>query len=127
MQIPIYLADSISLPEQEHGDLRIPTAGFHIRIGNKPIHVPVELIHDAQLYDQAIEACKDFALSFAGKTGGGKKTFGKYIQRYIPDIQPNSTIFRDLSGIANAMRELIEEERDTIWAFILKMCISHFS
>jgi hypothetical protein len=120
VQIPIYLADSINLPEQEHGDLKVPTAGFHMRMANKLIHVPIELIGDPQFYDQAIEICKDFALSFAGKTGGGKKTFGKYIRRRIPDVLSNSNLLRDLTRIANAMRELIEEEKDTIWAFILK-------
>jgi hypothetical protein len=120
VQIPIYLADSINLPEQEHGDLKVPAPGFHMRMASKLIHVPIELIGDPQFYDQAIEICKDFALSFARKTGGGKKTFGKYIRRRIPDVLSNGNLLRDLTRIANAMRELIEEEKDTIWAFILK-------
>lgn len=120
VHIPIYLADSIRLPEQEYGALKVPFPGFPMHIGDKPVHIPTELIRDPQFYDQAIEICKEFALSFAGKKGGGKKTFGKYIRRRIPDIESNSNLFRDLLGLAKAMRELIEEERDTIWAFILK-------
>ncbi len=119
--LPIYLADSIRLPQME-GQMemgaRLP--GFKLEIDGKRIIIPEVLIHNPQLYDEAIEVSKEFARDFAGRKGGDEKTFLNFIGKAFPKIAADETLSLALYKLAEAMKELIEERRDTIWAFILK-------
>ncbi len=119
--LPIYLADSIRLPQME-GQMKMgaPLPGFKLEIEGKKILIPEILIHDPQLYDEAIEASKEFARSFAGREGGDEKTFLNFLGKVSPKIAVNKTLSPALYNLAKVMKELIEERRDTIWAFILK-------
>ena len=119
--LPIYLADSIKLPQiegQMHMDTPLP--GFRLEIEGKKIIIPQILIHDPQLYDEAIEASKEFARNFAGREGGDEKTFLNFLEKASPRIATDKTLPFAIYNLAEVMKELIEERRDTIWAFILK-------
>jgi len=119
--LPIYLADSIRLPQMEgQMEMGAPLAGFKLEIDGKRIIIPEILIHDPQLYDEAIEVSKEFARNFAGKEGGDEKTFLNFLERVSSKIAADETLSLALYSLAAAMKELIEERRDTIWAFILK-------
>jgi len=119
--LPIYLADSIRLPQME-GQMKIgaPLPGFKLEIEGKKIIIPEILIHNPRLYDEAIEVSKEFARSFAGREGGDEKTFLNFLGKASPKIAVKKTLSPALYNIAEVMKELIEERRDTIWAFILK-------
>ena len=119
--LPVYLADSIKLPRIEgQMDMDTPLPGFRFDIDGKPIIIPEVLIHDPQLYDEAIEASKEYARNFAGKEGGDEKTFLNFLEKTSPKIAADKTLSLAIYNLAEVMRELIEERRDTIWAFILK-------
>ena len=119
--LPIYLADSIRLPEVEvQPKLGTPLPGFGLEIEGKQVIIPEVLIHDPQLYDEAIEVSKEFARNFAGREGGDEKTFLNFLERVSSKIAADKTLSLALYSLAKAMKELIEERRDTIWAFILK-------
>jgi len=119
--LPIYLADSIRLPQMEGQiEMGAPLLGFKLEIDGKKILIPEILIHDPQLYDEAIEAAKEFAKNFAGREGGDEKTLLNFLGKTSPKIAADKTLSLALYNLAEAMKELIEERRDTIWAFILK-------
>jgi type I restriction-modification system DNA methylase subunit len=119
--LPIYLADSIKLPQMEgQMEMGVPLPGFKLEIDSKQIIIPEVLIHDPQLYDGAIEVSKEFARNFAGREGGDEKTFVNFLGRTSSRIAADEALSRALYNLAEAMKELIEERRDTIWAFILK-------
>jgi methylase of polypeptide subunit release factors len=119
--LPIYLADSIRLPQMEGQiEMGAPLPGFKLDIDGKRIVIPEILTHDPQLYDEAIEASKEFAKNFAGRKGGDEKTFLNFLGRTSSRIAADEALSRALYNLAEAMKELIEERRDTIWAFILK-------
>ncbi|MGQ9546507.1 MAG: N-6 DNA methylase [Dehalococcoidia bacterium] len=121
LALPIYLADSIRLPEVEvQPKLGTPLPGFGLEIEGKQVIIPEILIHDPQLYDEAIEVSKEFARNFAGREGGDEKTFLNFLERASSRIAADKTLSLALYSVAKAMKELIEERRDTIWAFILK-------
>ncbi len=120
VQIPVYLADSINPPEEkmEHSLLtQVPS--FHTKIGDKTAYIPDTVIHDPSLYDQVIETTKEFAKHFAGKTGGNLEAYENFIKQHIPTVSDKSTIDM-LFYTAQAMKELIEEEKDSIWAYVMK-------
>ncbi len=121
ISLPVYLADSIKLPQMEgQMEMGAPLPGFKLEIDGKRVIIPEILIHDPQLYDEAIEASKEFARSFAGREGGDEKTFLNFLGKASPKIASDKTLSLALYNLAEAMKELIEEKRDTIWAFILK-------
>jgi len=119
--LPIYLADSIRLPQMKgQMDMDTPLPGFKLEIEGKKILIPKILIRDPQLYDEAIEVSKEFARSFAGREGGDEKTFFNFLGKASPKIVADKALSLALYNLAEVMKELIEERRDTIWAFILK-------
>lgn len=120
VQIPVYLADSINPPEEkmEHS-LFTGVPSFHTKIGDKTAYIPDTVIHDPSLYDQVIETTKEFAKHFAGKTGGNLEAYENFIKQHIPTVSDKSTIDM-LFYTAQAMKELIEEKKDSIWAYVMK-------
>lgn len=121
ISLPVYLADSIKLPKiQGQMEMGALLPGFKLEIDGKQIIIPEALIHDAQLYDEAIEVSKEFARDFAGRKGEDKITFLNFLGKASPKIAADKALSLALYSLAVAMKELIEERRDTIWAFILK-------
>ena len=119
--LPIYLADSIRLPQMEgQMEMGVPLPGFKLDIDGKRILIPEVLTHNPQFYDEAVEACKEFARNFAGREGGDEKTFLSFLERTLSRVAADEALSKALYNLAEAMKELIEERRDTIWAFILK-------
>lgn len=119
--LPIYLADSIRLPQMEgQMEMGAPLAGFKLEIDGKRIIIPEVLIHDPQLYDEAIEASKEFARNFAGREEGDKNIFLNFLGKRSSKMAADKTLSLALYSLAETMKELIEERRDSIWAFILK-------
>ena len=119
--LPIYLADSIRLPQMEGQiELDAPLPGFKLEMDGKKILIPEILIHDPQLYDEAIEVSKEFARNFAGREEGDESTFLNFLGKRSPKIAADGTLSLALYGLAKVMKDLIEKRRDTIWAFILK-------
>jgi len=119
--LPVYLADSIRLPQMEgQMEMGVPLPGFKLEIDGKRIVIPEILTHDPQLYDEAIEVSKEFARNFAGREGGDEKTFLNFLGRTSSRIVAHEALCGALYNVADAMRKLIEGRRDTIWAFILK-------
>jgi len=121
ISLPLYLADSIKLPQmQGQMEMGALLPGFKLEIDGKRIIIPEVLIHDPQLYDEAIEVSKEFARDFAGRKGEDKITFLNFLGKASPKIASDKALSLALYSLAVAMKELIEERRDTIWAFILK-------
>lgn len=120
VQIPVYLADSIHPPEEklEHSLLtRVPS--YQTKIDNKVAYIPDSIVHDPSIYDHVIEVTKEFAKHFAGKEGASLEAYENFIIQHTPQIKDKSTIDM-LFYTAKAMKELIEEEKDTIWAYVMK-------
>jgi len=119
--IPIYLANAIKLPEyttqQSFEFQEWPYPGYEVKLEDKTVRLPEKLTEKSALYDEAIEAARDFAIEIGEATEG---QFVNYLQIRFPrlakDLQLVSAFFR----IAQTLRELIQAKRDTIWAFVLK-------
>jgi type I restriction-modification system DNA methylase subunit len=119
IQIPVYLSDSINPPEEKiQHDLLTPVPSYHTQIGGKEAYIPDTVINDPVLYDNVIETTKEFARHFAGKEGG-LEAYENFVRHRISQLGDKNTIAM-LYSTAKAMKELIEEEKDSIWAFVLK-------
>jgi type I restriction-modification system DNA methylase subunit len=120
VQVPVYLADSINPPEEklEHS-LLTAVPSYETKIGGKIAYIPDTVISDPSTYDLVIEATKEFAKHFAGKSGGTLEAYENFVSQHVPQIKDKNTIDM-LFYTAKAMKELIEEEKDTIWAYVMK-------
>lgn len=120
MQIPVYLADSIHPPEEKiQHSLLTPVPSYHTKLSEKDVYIPDTIIHDPSIYDQVIETTREFAKHFAGKKGGDIEAYENFIKQHVPQLNDKNTIDM-LFYTATAMKELIEEEKDSIWAYVMK-------
>ena len=113
--IPIYLADAIKLPERwAHTD----TSEYHIMIGGKDVYLPNELLHNIKISDHAIELAKEFALLHKKSTISYEQ-FNDFLS--VQHFSSGSENFKKkLYKITEIFKHFIDEDRDTIWAYILK-------
>ena len=108
--IPIYLTDTIKLPERWS---KTETTDYLITINDRPIHLPESLLSNL---DQAIELAKEFA-----QQNRGKPIFPEEFRNFLT-VQG----FRDvdhiekLFALTSVLKDFIDTDRDTIWAFVLK-------
>jgi hypothetical protein len=66
--IPVYLADTIHLPEWEtQHKLSMEFSSYRVELDGEKIRLPEPLLQDLTLYDHAIELVKDFAELNKGK------------------------------------------------------------
>lgn len=120
VQIPVYLADSINPPEEKmQHSLLTPVPSYRTKLAEKEVYIPDTVIHDPMTYDSVIETTKEFAKHFAGKSGGNLEAYENFIRQHIPTVSDKNTIDM-LFYTAQAMKELIEEEKDSIWAYVMK-------
>lgn len=119
VQIPVYLADSINPPEEKlQHSLLTPVPSYRTKLAEKEIYIPDTIIHDPTTYDLVVEATKEFAKHFAGKEAT-INAYENFIRQHAPQLDDKNTI-NMLFYTATAMKELIEEEKDSIWAYIMK-------
>ncbi len=126
--IPVYLANAIRLPEPvAQGKMATTThqlhasgPGYEVELDGETIQLPQALIEEPALYDRAIEAAREFAVEWAGRSPALEQ-FTNYLRAHHPTLaeQPPEVLV-GLFLIAEALRRRIEAHRDTIWAFILK-------
>jgi hypothetical protein len=118
--IPIYLSNAIRLPEREaQTTLWMQLPSYRIELDGQLIHLPEKLLDQPTLYDRAIEAAREFAVQWAGRTVS-ESDFTNYLAAQYPALAADEDLARALFAIAEAFRRFIEARRDTIWAFVLK-------
>lgn len=122
VSIPVYLADTIRLPERWADT---PMADYQVDLDDQTIYLPQALLESPNLYDEAIEAAKDFALQSAGRGEvpegqAGQERFANYLSTQHPNLLSDGVPLHKLFVISKALAMLIEAKRDSIWAFVLK-------
>lgn len=124
ISIPIYLADSIKLPEKINPKaVKIPAwfnkDVYEFKIDDKEIYFSEVLIQDPVIYDKAIEAAKVFATQNIGNEID-ISSFTRFIQIQYKDLPRDNDTIQSLFRISKTLKDFIEQERDTILGFVLK-------
>ena len=114
INIPIYLADMIKLPERF---MKAPQ--YHILIDTKMVYVQKVLLKDANLYDLAIEFAKDFAQKYKNKSIN-LDLFRNFLIAQSFTYSKDEEIVKSIYTIVETLKKLIDAGRDTIWGFVLK-------
>lgn len=120
ISIPIYLANTIRPPEREvQPTLWMPIPSYRVDVGGTPIYLPEELIYEPSLYDEAIDAAKEYAVQNAGKQIT-QEEFLNFLKARHAALAEKDAIAKALFYIAETLKTFIDADRDTIWAFMLK-------
>jgi hypothetical protein len=99
--------------------LWVQVPSFKVRLDNKDIYLPEKLIENPVLYDEAIDAVRNFAIQNIGRKIN-EKQFINFIQAQHQNLIKDIKVAKALFHIAEALKDLIEKNRDSIWAFVLK-------
>jgi len=110
--IPIYLADTIWLPERF---MKGPQ--YRITLDDQTVYVPEELLSNIAFYDQAMELAKEFARQHKSQAIS-LDLFLNFLK--AQNFAAHPSLSRKIYEIAEILKAFIDQERDTIWAFVLK-------
>lgn len=124
--IPIYLADTIKLPElvvkpkMVGAEALVPQLpGYRVELNGHEIHLPQTLLNNLGLYDRAIELAKEFARQTKGKPIA-LESFRNFLTAQHFPTNNDASLVQALFAIAEVLKHFIDSDRDTIWAFVLK-------
>ena len=124
--IPVYLADTIKLPELvlkptfDAKEAFVPQLpGYKVELDGHEVHLPQMLLDNLSLYDQAVELTKEYARQNKKKPIAFE-SFGNFLKAQHFLVSDNAPLTQALFDIAGTLKEFIDKDRDTIWAFVLK-------
>jgi hypothetical protein len=102
--IPIYLADTIKLPQREvRPTLWMQVPSYRVELDGHEIHLPEPLLENLTLYDQAIELAKEFARQNKGKRIAPEAFRNFLAAQHLPDTD-NAALVQALFSIAAALK-----------------------
>jgi len=123
IHIPVYLSNSIRLPEKRsakevevdwfQGDV------YGLEIDGKKVYFSQSLMANPVFYDEGIEAAKEYAENNRGKPIS-RDAFKNFLQAQHYEVAQDEDAIKALFHITKTLKEFIEKNRDTIWTFILK-------
>ena len=128
ISIPVYLANSVRPPEatirvrekqKDQPQLEMPTENYEVKLDDKTVSVPIQLLAIPVVYDEAGDAVKEYSTQSAGKELDESQFFD-YLRAQHPALAKDKPIADELFKIAQILKAFIESGRDTIQAFVLK-------
>ena len=129
LSIPIYLSDTIRLPEWRFTPRLISAEGedeesfdvpsYVVELDGKKIRFPEDLVADPGLYDEAVEATRQFAENNEGEDVR-EEHFINYLRAHHQTLAEDAALRQALFQVALVLKAFMEAKRDSIWAFVLK-------
>ena len=114
ISIPVYLADTIRLPEKFMNGHQ-----YSILLDSKTAYISEYLLNNLALYDHGITLAKDFAEKYKNQPIN-LELFRNFLNAQQFPERDNSDVVKALYEIVEMLKDFIDEDRDTIWAYILK-------
>ncbi|AYO32047.1 SAM-dependent DNA methyltransferase [Biomaibacter acetigenes] len=116
--IPVYLADTILLPES---DVERESTYYCVQLENCKVKIPETLLQHIYDYDQAVNLAREFAEKNKQNNGSlSMESFKNLLSaRKFPHVNDQS-IVESLYELSRTLMEFLNAERDSIWAYMLK-------
>jgi hypothetical protein len=122
VSVPVYLADSIRLPDLDVG-VYSGVKTFKIEAEKRILRLPLDIARDPTLTDRVLEVVREYAKTIADGEKPKLDDFENLLsQRIQPTVEGRmgTNVAKVLFETAQIMAALIKEKKDTVWAFILK-------
>jgi type I restriction-modification system DNA methylase subunit len=127
IQIPVFMADSLSLPHEVEVNLMNQLGGFEVTFGakkdQKTVVMPGMLTNSPELFDDAISACTSIAEEHAKAGKDTRASMEKYLAVAVPELSKQlqfEQISEALWAFTQALADLIRERKNSIWSFIIR-------
>jgi hypothetical protein len=123
VQIPVYLADSLFLPTEVTQYTLGEVPGYEIKIGDRKVSIPEELVKRPELFDPAITAAAKIALDHAEQGTESPRMLAAYLKRIAPQIADHTDADRMIDAVwkfTAELSDLIKRKQNSIWAFIVR-------
>ena len=120
LNIPVYMADSLRLPEQlGQTSMFEKVLSFRVELDHKEVPIPEVFTEQPAAFDEAINACERFGKE-QPYAEFDVKHFTHFANKAITEVKVDEHTAEVLFNVAERLRELIRAQRNSIWAFILK-------
>lgn len=119
VSVPVYMADSIRLPESDV-TLYAGIKSFKIEAKNKILRLPLEIAKDPSLTDRVVETVKEYARAIAQEEKPKLEDFENLLSQNVGAGKVETNEAKVLLDTTETMATLIKLKKDTVWAFILK-------
>lgn len=122
VSVPVYMADSIRLPEEAQENLH-GIECVKISAHGRDLMIPTAFTRDPSISDPAIDIANEYADLMSRDENPGLQAFlnemlqNDHLRRALSDNGTYAQIFFEL---AEKIASLIKKNEDTIWGFILK-------
>lgn len=123
--VPVYLANSIILPELRRELFYPAIEVYPVPVGREVYPIPRHIADDSELLDKAIQAVQDYAVTLATGQKDDDLRFDRILTASLRlsaglEEAEKRDIVRCLHEVARKLAKAIKERRDTIHAFVLK-------
>ncbi|MBC7129174.1 MAG: N-6 DNA methylase [Thermoplasmatales archaeon] len=121
INIPVYVADSIKMPKAQisiveggkgQGTLEV----YEVSADDARLRIPKDIFIKKSLFNKIFEAIKKAIDEY--RRSRNKRDALRTFERNMPSIPENE--FRSLESTFKTIINLIDQEKDSIWVFILK-------
>ena len=123
IQIPIYLADSLFLPNEVQQLSLGRTPHFEITFGGKSIKMPETIVHASELFDILVKSCASVASDHARTGKESADSLLRYIYRQSSAFRNSpqeSEAIEALWELTEKMSLLIKRKENSIWSFVIR-------
>jgi len=115
--IPVYVADSIKLPEVKpsvYGGVKV----YSYSINDEHLQIPVEVAKDGEKLSKIINAFKKAVDAYKSTASKNREVARKVFEKELQN-QATSDVFNVLVGTLYSILKLIDRGRDSIWIYML--------
>ena len=118
IHINIILANTLLAPIEHEG--KMFGSEFPVQIDKKKFLINTQVLHDNELFDQALNLCDELAENTQHKASDSEEVFATLLKRKYPKGGFNGNITKGFYKIYEAFKDAKERGRNSIWKFILQ-------
>lgn len=126
IRIPIYLSDSIKILQLDF-EVNKELPHYRLDVGNQKLEIPVELAKEPRKLDTTVELMQTLAKDYEKDFDAAKRFIGtseklreSILQAFRNSLNESESVKTILINDLRTITNLIDQENDSIWCYILK-------
>ncbi|HXH19456.1 MAG TPA: N-6 DNA methylase [Chitinophagales bacterium] len=117
VHLNVILANTLLMPESENN---LFGSEFTLHVDKQKFTLNTQVLDNDLLFDEALEVCNHLAEQTLGKKKTSEEEFEKILKKHFPKNGFNGNIISGFYKIYEALKDVKERGRNSIWKFILQ-------
>lgn len=117
VHLNVILANTLLMPESENN---LFGSEFTLHVDKQKFTLNTQVLDNDLLFDEALEVCNHLAEQTLGKKKTSGEEFEKILKKHFPKNGFNDNILSGFYKIYEALKDVKERGRNSIWKFILQ-------